>query len=40
MKKIYETIVLDVWRSEEDVVRCSGEFTYSYGDSVGEDIFD
>ncbi len=40
MKKSYETIVLDILRIEEDVVRCSGEFTYSFGDSVGEDVFD
>ena len=40
MKKSYETIVLDILRIEEDVVRCSSDFTYSYGDGVGEDVFD
>ena len=39
MKKNYETMVVDVLRIEEDVVRCSNEYIYEHGDKVGKDIF-
>ena len=41
MNKRYEAMTLEIlFFAEEDAVRCSGEFTYEYGDSVAEDIFD
>lgn len=41
MNKRYEAMTLEVlFFAEEDVVRCSGEYIYEYGDSVAEDIFD